>query len=156
MSWGAVKDGTKAIVAKQESDIDQDDRQLWSHEDGWLINKQTNLCLEVESVKEEIYLSVHHKRSPNQANNQRWILTPEGRIALKNNPKFVIEVFSKGTPVNDGSHLILVNTISKNFKNSLNSKFVIIDKKKHFDGVIRIELVCAKDLKNIVSSTKGK
>ncbi|KAF0562114.1 vWA-like protein [Gigaspora margarita] len=156
MSWGAVKDGTKAIVAKQESDIDQDDRQLWSHEDGWLINKQTNLCLEVESVKEEIYLSVHHKRNPNQANNQRWILTPEGRIALKNNPKFVIEVLSKGTPVNDGSHLILVNTRSRNFKNGLNSKFVIIHKKKHFDGVIRIELVCAKDLKNIDSSTKGK
>ncbi|CAG8541538.1 13514_t:CDS:2, partial [Gigaspora margarita] len=49
MPWGAVNDGTKTIVAKQESDIDQDDRQLWSH--GWLINKQTNLCLEMESGK---------------------------------------------------------------------------------------------------------
>ncbi|KAF0562113.1 von willebrand domain-containing protein [Gigaspora margarita] len=112
MSWGAVKDGTKAIVAKQESDINQDDHQLWSHEDGWLINKQTNLCLEVESVKEEIYLSVHHKRRPNQANNQRWILTPEGRIALKNNPSLW--------------------------------------------RVIRIELISAKDLRNIDSSIKGK
>ncbi|CAG8843576.1 27983_t:CDS:2, partial [Gigaspora margarita] len=102
----------------------------------------------------EIYLSVHHKRRPNQANNQRWILTPEGRIALKNNPKFVIEVLSKGTPVYDGSHLILVNTKSKNFKNNLNSKFVIIHKKKHFDGVIRIELISAKDLRNIDSSIK--
>ncbi|CAG8575162.1 1940_t:CDS:2 [Dentiscutata erythropus] len=80
--------------------IDQDDQQLWSHEDGWLINRKTKLCLEVESVKEGIYLSVHHKRSLNQANNQRWILTPEGRIALKNNPMFVIEVL--GTTVNDG------------------------------------------------------
>ncbi|CAG8538849.1 22245_t:CDS:2 [Dentiscutata erythropus] len=46
-----------------------------------------NLCLEVESVKEGVYLSVHHKRSLNQANNQHWILTPEGHIALNNNPK---------------------------------------------------------------------
>ncbi|CAG8846179.1 36230_t:CDS:2, partial [Gigaspora margarita] len=106
--------------------------------------------------KEEIYLSVHHKRRPNQANNQRWILTPKGCIALKNNPNFVIEILSKGMPVNDGSHLILVNTKSKNFKNNLNSKFVIIHKKKHFDGVIRIELICAKDLRNIDSSIKGK
>ncbi|CAG8487480.1 11492_t:CDS:2, partial [Scutellospora calospora] len=157
--WGAIKDGTKAIIAHQKSDIDQDDHQLWRHEDGWLINKQTNLCLEVDEAKAGICLSVHHKRNLNKANNQRWILTPEGHIALKSNPKFVIEVLRKGAAVKDRSCLTLTNTKSKNFKDGPNSKFVIIHK-KHLDGafigVIRMELVSAKDLKSIDPSLAGE
>ncbi|CAG8579940.1 2828_t:CDS:2, partial [Scutellospora calospora] len=158
--WGAIKDGTKAIIAHQKSDIDQDDHQLWRHEDGWLINKQTNLCLEVDEAKAGICLSVHHKRNLNKANNQRWILTPEGHIALKSNPKFVIEVLPKGTAVKDGSYLIITNTKSKNFKDDPNSKFIIIHKKHLVDGafigVIRMELVSAKDLKTIGPSLTGE
>ncbi|KAF0445418.1 von willebrand domain-containing protein [Gigaspora margarita] len=157
--WGPIKNGTKVIIAQQKSDISQDGYQLWRHEDGWLINKKTNLCLEVESAKEGICLSVHHKRSLNEASNQRWIFTPEGRIALKNNPKFVIEVLSKEITIKDGSRLFLVNTKSKNFKNGLNSKFVIIRKEcldDTFIGVVKLELASAKDLKNIDPSVKGK
>ncbi|CAG8503989.1 29067_t:CDS:10, partial [Racocetra persica] len=157
MPWCIVKDGTKAIIAQQKN-VDQDGHQLWHHENGLLINKQTNLCLEVESVKEGTYLSVHQKRNSNQSNNQRWILTTEGHIALRKNPKFVIEVLFKGTAVKDGSYLTLTNTKSKNFKDDLRSKFVIVHKKQHLDcaiiGIIRLELISAKNIDS--SFTKGK
>ncbi|CAG8571947.1 9062_t:CDS:10, partial [Racocetra fulgida] len=154
MPWCIVKDGTKAIIAQQKN-VDQDGHQLWRHENGLLINKQTNLCLEAESGT---YLSVHQKRNSNQSNNQRWILTTEGRIALKKNPKFVIEVLFKGTAVKDGLYLTLTNSKSKKFKDDLRSKFVIVHKKPRLDcaiiGVIRLELI---GVKNIDSSfTKGK
>ncbi|KAF0536691.1 hypothetical protein F8M41_009086 [Gigaspora margarita] len=86
-------------------------------------------------VKEGIYLSVHYKRSPNRANNQRWLLTLEGHIVLKHNPKFVIEVLSNEVTIKDGSHL-LVDTKSENFDDGPNSKFYIIHKKKHLDPFI--------------------
>ncbi|CAG8685838.1 24472_t:CDS:2, partial [Dentiscutata erythropus] len=72
VAWGSVKDGTKVIVAPQKSTTEHDGYQLWHYEDGFLINKQTTLCLEPESVKAGSRLVLHHRRSGSQTAQQKW------------------------------------------------------------------------------------
>ncbi|CAG8757943.1 22976_t:CDS:2, partial [Gigaspora rosea] len=100
VSWDAVKEGSK----------------LWYYDDGFLINKQTTLYLEPESVKSGSHLVLHHRRSGGQVANQKWTLTKEGRIALRNEP-YVLEVKDK--------HVVLADA-SKASKHSLASQFIII------------------------------
>ncbi|RGB38924.1 Carbohydrate-Binding Module Family 13 protein, partial [Rhizophagus diaphanus] len=80
--------------------------QLWRHENGYLINKQTNLYLDVDSgiIIYENLVNIHQKLDTNSA-NQQWTLTKEGYIGPKSHPKYVINV--KGTSIKDGSHVVL-------------------------------------------------
>ncbi|CAG8587909.1 32748_t:CDS:2, partial [Racocetra persica] len=130
MTWGAIKDGSKVVVAPQKSATEHDACQLWHYDDGWLINKQTTLCLEAENEKAGQRLSLYHRKSGGQAKNQRWILTKEGRIALQHQPKFVLEVKEKN------KHVELADIGSA-------------------IGVIRLELVEAKGLKSVDSFLAG-
>ncbi|RIB10943.1 kinase-like domain-containing protein [Gigaspora rosea] len=50
VSWGADKEGSKVIIAQQKSTTEHDGYQLWHYDDGFLINKQTTLYLESETV----------------------------------------------------------------------------------------------------------
>ncbi|POG59506.1 carbohydrate-binding module family 13 protein [Rhizophagus irregularis DAOM 181602=DAOM 197198] len=96
----------KTIVTSQKSESDNDvPYQLWRHENGYLINKQTNLYLDVDSDVRVFEFSIirklgkhivlcHQKPDTNGA-NQQWTLTKEGYIVLKSHPKYVINV--KGT-----------------------------------------------------------
>ncbi|CAG8695139.1 2335_t:CDS:2, partial [Acaulospora morrowiae] len=143
--------GTKTVMAPQKSELDP--LQLWRCEDGgFLINKKTNLCLEAENGKAGTRLILHSRRS--QPNNQRWNLTSDGRIVLQSNPKFVME--TKGTSI------ILSDSQSKSFaKSSQSSKWTIVPlvKKKSYDGpaigIIRLELLGAKDLKKVDAFIRG-
>ncbi|KAF0424593.1 transmembrane protein [Gigaspora margarita] len=123
--------GSNVLVAQQKSETEHDDYQLWHYDDGWLINKQTALYLEAETAKGRQRLSFYHRKSGSQAKNQRWILTKEGRIALQDQPKFVLEVEE------NNKHVILANGSSKSFNSAI--------------SVIRLELVEAKGLKRVVS-----
>ncbi|CAG8811168.1 40786_t:CDS:2, partial [Gigaspora margarita] len=132
VNWGAVKEGSKVIIAQQKSTTEYDVYQLWHYDDGFLINKQTSLYLEPESGKFPYYDSVnltrtylsivkagsclvlHHRRSGGQVANQKWTLTKEGRIALRNGP-YVLEV--------KDSHVVLADA-SKVSKHP--SQFIII------------------------------
>ncbi|CAG8709322.1 20589_t:CDS:2 [Cetraspora pellucida] len=119
MIWSAIEDGSKVSVAPQRSNLEHDAYQLWHYEEGWLINKQTNLCLEAENKAGQQLLSLYHRKSSNQANNQRWFLTKEGRIALQNRPKCVLEVKESS------KHIVLVNLL-KNFKDTSASQFIML------------------------------
>ncbi|CAI2184396.1 5980_t:CDS:2, partial [Funneliformis geosporum] len=158
VSWGAIKDGTKTVVALQKNDVDHDPYQLWKYEDGWLVNKQTSLCLEAESGKVGNRLVLYHRKSPNQAANQRWKINKDGHIALQSHSKHVIDV--KGS-VKEGSYVVLADNGSKSFVKSNNAKWTLIalSKKKSRSGgaigVIRLELVEAKDLKSVDSFLAG-
>ena len=47
--WASsVKEGTKTILVTQKSESDHDVYQLWRYDNGWIIHKQSSLCLEVE------------------------------------------------------------------------------------------------------------
>ncbi|CAG8486360.1 2534_t:CDS:10, partial [Funneliformis caledonium] len=158
VSWGAIKDGSKTVVALQKSDADHDPYQLWKYEDGWLVNKQTSLCLEAESGKVGNRLILHHRKSPHQAANQRWNINKDGHIALQSHPKHVIDV--KGS-VKEGASILLADSGSKAFGKSNHAKWTVIalSKKKSRSGgaigVIRLELVGAKDLKSVDSFLTG-
>ncbi|CAG8668188.1 6739_t:CDS:2, partial [Dentiscutata heterogama] len=138
--------GTKVIVAQQKSDVEHDSNQLWRYEDGFLVNKQTDLCLEAETVKARGRLILHHRRSTAQINNQKWILTSEGRIALQCQPKFVLRAKRK--------NIVLADSTSKGFKNI---QFIIqpFHPVKKCNGVVRLELVSAEGLKNVDSFLAG-
>ncbi|CAG8606221.1 7209_t:CDS:2, partial [Racocetra fulgida] len=89
MTWGAIKDGSKVVVAPQKSATEHDACQLWHYDDVFvcaLFQKQKN----AEKLK---------LKSGNQAKNQRWTLTKEGRIALQHQPKFVLDVKEKNKHV---------------------------------------------------------
>ncbi|RIB10940.1 hypothetical protein C2G38_146434 [Gigaspora rosea] len=144
LSWGAVKEGSKVIIAQQRSTIEHDGYQLWRYDDGFLINKQTTLYLEPESVKVGSPLVLHHRRSGSQADNQKWTLTKEGRIKLKDKP-YVLEA---------KDHHVVLFDASKASKHPLATQFIIIPlhpvkKSDAAIGVVRLELVCAKGLKCI-------
>lgn len=48
----SVKEGSKTVIASQKSEAENDAAyQLWRHENGYLVNKQTNLYLEVDNGK---------------------------------------------------------------------------------------------------------
>jgi len=49
------------------------------------------------------------------ANNQRWIFTKEGHLALQNNPQLVLDI--KGT-VKETAQIVLADTTSKAFGKS--------------------------------------
>ncbi|CAG8539279.1 12049_t:CDS:2, partial [Cetraspora pellucida] len=141
-----VKDGTKAIVAHQKSE--DDGYQLWYYKNGCIINKLSASCLEAESG------SRLHLKSHIQTNNQRWIISNDGHIALLNKPRFVIEV--KGAVVKNGSYVVLADTESKTYKSGLSSQFIVLPKKSSAAiGVIRLELINAKDLKSADSYFAG-
>ncbi|CAG8589293.1 862_t:CDS:10, partial [Diversispora eburnea] len=152
-SWS--KDGAKIVITHQKSDTEHDQYQLWKYEDGLIINKQTSLCLEAENGKLGNRLTLHSRKSPHQANNQRWIFTKDGHIALQSNTKHVIEV-KKG-----GSTVVLSDSQSKNFSKGPPAKWVLLPlhKKKRSDGsaigVVRLELVGAKNLKSADSFLAG-
>ncbi|RIB23800.1 C2 domain-containing protein [Gigaspora rosea] len=150
VSWGAVKEGSKVIIAQQKSTTEHDGYQLWRYDDGFLINKQTTLYLEPESVKAGGRLVLHHRKSGSQAANQKWTLTKEGRIKLKDKP-YVLEAKDK--------HVVLVDA-SKASKNPLATQFILIPlhpvkKSGAAIGVVRLELVCAKGLKGVDSFLAG-
>ncbi|RIB10936.1 hypothetical protein C2G38_2145813 [Gigaspora rosea] len=148
VSWGAVKEGSKVIIAQQKSTTEHDGYQLWHYDDGFLINKQTTLYLETESVKAGSHLVLHHRRSGSQAANQKWTLTKEGHIKLKDKP-YVLEAKDK--------HVVLADA-SKASKHPLATQFIIHPVKKSGAaiGVVRLELVCAKSLKDVDSFLAGK
>ncbi|CAJ0643029.1 10731_t:CDS:2 [Entrophospora sp. SA101] len=108
--WSTAKEGTKAILATQKSDKEHDTYQLWKYDDGWIIHKQSSLCLEVENGKSGNRLLLHSRKSPNQAINQRWVFTNEGHIALQNNPKLVLEI--KSSSAKDNAPIILSDSKS--------------------------------------------
>ncbi|RHZ45808.1 hypothetical protein Glove_648g7 [Diversispora epigaea] len=135
VSW--ARDGTKVIIAQQKSDTEHDHNQLWRYDDGWIVNKQTSLCLDAGSGKPGNRIILHSRRSPHQAqaNNQCWIFTKDGHIALQSNPKYLIEIKSSATK--DGS-IILADSRSKNFaKSGLLAQWVLllIHKKKRRGNV---------------------
>jgi hypothetical protein len=48
-SWTSPKEGAKTIIATQKNDKEHDATQLWKYNDGWIINKQSGFCLEVDN-----------------------------------------------------------------------------------------------------------
>ncbi|KAF0474140.1 kinase-like protein [Gigaspora margarita] len=140
-TWGVIKDWAKIIIAQQRNktnNIEQDSYQLWRYEDGFLINKQTFLCLEPESIKAGSRLILRLRRFRSQAANQMWILTNEGHIKLRDKP-FLLEVKDK--------NIVLTDIRSKSFNNTLASQFIIMPlhpvRKCVAIGVVRLELICA-------------
>ncbi|CAG8750314.1 21530_t:CDS:2, partial [Gigaspora rosea] len=123
VSWGAVKEGTKVIISQQKSTTEHDGYQLCRFDDGFLVNKQTNLYLEPESVKAGSRLVLHHRKSGSQAANQKWSLTKEGRIKLKDKP-YVLEAKDKHVEAK-GKHVVLVDA-SNASKNPLATQFIMI------------------------------
>ncbi|KAF0474134.1 kinase-like protein [Gigaspora margarita] len=114
--------------------------QLWSYEDGFLINKELQSCLEPESVKAGSRLYLQHRKIESQAANQKWVLTKEGHIKLKDKP-FMLEAKEKCIALTDISSKILA------------SQFIIMPLhpvKKGVPsvviGVVRLELICAEGL----------
>jgi hypothetical protein len=51
--YGAnVKEGSKTIITSQKSERDNDaSYQLWKYENGYIVNRATNLYLEVDNGK---------------------------------------------------------------------------------------------------------
>jgi hypothetical protein len=48
----SIKEGSNPIIASKKSEADNDGSyQLWRHENGYLVNKQTNLYLGIDNGK---------------------------------------------------------------------------------------------------------
>ncbi|CAG8817097.1 27329_t:CDS:2, partial [Dentiscutata erythropus] len=95
-------------------------------------------------------LVLHHRRSGSQTAQQKWVLTKDGRIQLRDK-NFVLEVKDK--------HVILCDA-GKTFKNPLASQFHImplhpVKKGGAAIGVVRLELIGAKGLKGVDSFLAG-
>uniref|UniRef100_U9TKX4 C2 domain-containing protein n=1 Tax=Rhizophagus irregularis (strain DAOM 181602 / DAOM 197198 / MUCL 43194) TaxID=747089 RepID=U9TKX4_RHIID len=155
----SVKEGSKTVIASQKSEAENDAAyQLWRHENGYLVNKQTNLYLEVDNGKPGNRIVLHHQKPGSNGSNQRWALTKEGYISLKSHPKYVIDV--KGGNAKEGSHVVLSDSGSKSFIKSNSAKWEIVSlsKKRRNEGaigIIRLELVEAKGLKSVDSFFAG-
>ncbi|CAG8556894.1 8719_t:CDS:10 [Gigaspora margarita] len=140
MGRSVVNGAAKVIISQQKSTIKHDGYQLWHYEDGFLVNKKTTLCLEVELRSR---LILHHRRSAGQSAKRKWVITKEGHISLKDT-KFVLEVKDK--------NVILADISSKRFKNTLTSQFTILPLHPlipYWCSVVRLELICANALRNI-------
>jgi len=152
-----VKEGSKTVIMSQKSEGDADaSHQLWRHENGYLVNKHSNLYLEVDNGKVGNRLVLHHQKSGNNGANQRWNLTKDGHIALKSHPKYVIDAKS----ASEKSQVVLSDSSSKSFAKSNHAKWEIIslNKKRRNEGaigIIRLELVEAKNLKSVDSFFAG-
>ncbi|CAG8810959.1 30816_t:CDS:2, partial [Gigaspora margarita] len=88
-------------------------------------------------------LVLHHRKSGSRAANQKWSLTKEGHIKLKDKP-YVLEAKDK--------HVVLIDA-SKASKHPLATQFIIIP--LHPVKKIRLELVCANGLKGVDSFLAG-
>ncbi|CAG8524300.1 10827_t:CDS:2, partial [Paraglomus brasilianum] len=149
--------GSKSILARQKSNTDHDQNQLWRYDNGWIVHKSSNNVLEVEGGKVGGRLVFNARKTLANANNQRWIFTKEGHLALQNNPQLVLDI--KGT-VKETAQIVLADTTSKAFgKSGKSAIWVTIPintpKSANAIGVLRIEFVQAKDVLNVDNWVPG-
>ncbi|CAG8453199.1 5634_t:CDS:10 [Paraglomus occultum] len=155
--FGGFFGNPKTNVQRQKSNTDHDSNQLWRYDNGWLVNKNSNNVLEVEAGKPGNRLVLAQRKALVNANNQRWILTKEGHIALQQNPQLVLEI--KGA-VKDAAQILLADTSSKTFGKSSNSAVWVViptstPKSANAIGVLRVEFVQAKDVLNVDNWVPG-
>ncbi|GAN11055.1 hypothetical protein MAM1_0460d10609, partial [Mucor ambiguus] len=82
-----------AEVAATKLDTSNYSRQLWKYSEGYIINKASNMVLDVRGGSIENGASIcQYTRKEKDNKNQQWALTPEGIIYLEVNRKFVLTV----------------------------------------------------------------
>ncbi|KAI8351202.1 hypothetical protein EDC96DRAFT_292308 [Choanephora cucurbitarum] len=88
-------DKLAAQIVATKLDPKNFNRQLWSHKDGFLINKESNLVLDVRGgCIEDGSELCQYKQKKEGFENQQWGLSPEGYIHSKNHKDVVIAVSS--------------------------------------------------------------
>ncbi|KAL9540180.1 hypothetical protein MBANPS3_009830, partial [Mucor bainieri] len=82
-----------AEVAATKLDTSNYSRQLWKYSEGYIVNKASNMVLDVRGGSIENGASIcQYTRKDKDNKNQQWALTPEGVIYLEVNRKFVLTV----------------------------------------------------------------
>ncbi|KAI7937853.1 hypothetical protein MJO28_015455 [Puccinia striiformis f. sp. tritici] len=83
--------------------------QLWKYENGYLVNKLTNLCLDYEhgNFKRlgDIHVCQWHRKVGKDAHNQKWLYRTNNLIASNDDIARVLDI--KGASTHAGSEVLL-------------------------------------------------
>ncbi|KAI8879764.1 carbohydrate-binding module family 13 protein [Backusella circina FSU 941] len=82
---------TKVIIGPKKEDEEDIDYQLWKHENGFVVNKKTNLVMDLEGgdLKSGQKI-VQYDRKKTMAHNQRWNIR-DGYIYASADPRLVLD-----------------------------------------------------------------
>ncbi|KAI8641464.1 hypothetical protein BD408DRAFT_368184, partial [Parasitella parasitica] len=82
-----------AEVAATKLDTSNYSRQLWKYNEGYIVNKASDMVLDVRGGSIESGASIcQYTRKEKENKNQQWALTPEGVIYLEASKKLVLTV----------------------------------------------------------------
>lgn len=117
---------TRLVVVDQKFG-DEAVLQLWKHENGYIINKATNLCLDYEhgNYKRlgDIHICQWHRKVGKDAHNQKWLYRTHNLIACVDDINRVLDI--KGSSLLAGSEVLLRKLETHQGSHPVNQRWLI-------------------------------
>ncbi|EFP79416.1 uncharacterized protein PGTG_05737 [Puccinia graminis f. sp. tritici CRL 75-36-700-3] len=105
---GGSFEPTRLVVVDQKFG-QESAAQLWKHENGYLVNKLTNLCLDYEHGNYKRLGDIHvcqwHQKVGKDAHNQKWLYRTSNLIASNDDINRVLDI--KGGSIHPGAEVLL-------------------------------------------------
>ncbi|CAO3626169.1 unnamed protein product [Cunninghamella blakesleeana] len=122
VSWDSLKQAAKIVVWPKKSGSDKDN-QLWMYDNGYIINKNSGLVLDVQGgILESDKQVIQYKRKMTEdAHNQRWYYREDGFIYPQVNANLVLDI--RGNWTKPGTVVLLYE---RKFKDNQNQKWDLI------------------------------
>ncbi|KAG9301318.1 hypothetical protein G9A89_004070 [Geosiphon pyriformis] len=119
----SLNPGVRIVIAKQRVGFDSD-IQLWSFEDGFLINKASRLVLDIENGYVRTLRRTHacqteKKTSPIDSKTQTWVALPDGFIGSVEHSGRVLDI--RGDSQKEGAQIIIHQ---KKDKDNMNQRWI--------------------------------
>ncbi|ORY99019.1 ricin B lectin domain-containing protein [Syncephalastrum racemosum] len=102
----SLKSDAKVLIWTPKHNEDRDN-QLWSYQDGYLVNKKSNKVLDIRggNLKENMPIIQYDRKLTADAHNQQFGYSKDGHIYVLVEPHMVLDI--RGAAVQDGSRVIL-------------------------------------------------
>ncbi|CAH7673740.1 hypothetical protein BY996DRAFT_7134674 [Phakopsora pachyrhizi] len=117
---------TRLVVVDQKFG-DEAVAQLWKHENGYLVNKSTSLCLDYEhgNYKRlgDIHICQWHRKVGKDAHNQKWLYRTHNLIACNDDINRVLDI--KGASTLPGVEVLLKKLETKQGVHPPNQRWLL-------------------------------
>ncbi|KAI9323284.1 ricin B lectin domain-containing protein [Dichotomocladium elegans] len=107
VAWDSFKASAKIVVwPKKDDDIEN---QLWMHDHGFIINRNSGLVLDVAGgiLANDKQVIQYNRKMVEDAQNQRWAYGADGTIYPQVNPGLVLDI--RGNWTKPGTAVLLYN-----------------------------------------------